>query len=255
MTSGGLPSRRWGKVRAKAAMEAGNPSDEELWEACRILPSDWEPHGQRRWHGRREARPDCDTCRWFVGLLRTSPDWGVCASLESERGWLLTHREQGCWQHEPGNERSCRAARPARCDFMRAFEAFLREQAADFIKAEVHRANEPSPSEEPPVTTPEDIRETPLFFVVRRLLRHADEDFRRLAFTRMVASARKDSGRYWEFACCFWSRALGVDISEIDLPINSAELEQKFWNRVEATIAEALRGRRSKATKNRRRDG
>jgi len=40
-------------------MEAGNPSDEELWEACRKLPSDWEPHGERKWLGRREDRPDC----------------------------------------------------------------------------------------------------------------------------------------------------------------------------------------------------
>ena len=37
-------------------MEAGNPSDEELWEACRRLLADWEPLGQRRWHGRREDR-------------------------------------------------------------------------------------------------------------------------------------------------------------------------------------------------------
>ena len=124
-------------------MEAGNPSDEELWEACRKLLSDWEPHGQRRWHGRREDRPDCDSCRWFAELFRTSPDWGTCANPESERAGLLTNREQGCWQHEPGKERRYQAARPARCDFMRGFEAFLREQAAAFIKAEVHRANDP----------------------------------------------------------------------------------------------------------------
>ena len=115
-------------------MEAGNPSDEELWEACRRLPSDWEPVGQRKWHGRREDRPDCDTCRWFAELFRTSPDWGTCTNPESERAGLLTFREQGCWQHEPGKERRYRAARPARCDFMRGFEAFLREQAAAFIK-------------------------------------------------------------------------------------------------------------------------
>jgi hypothetical protein len=152
------------------------------------------------------------------------------------------------------NERHYRAVRTARCDFMRGFEKFLREQAGNFIKAEVHRANEPSPSEEPPVTTPEDVRETPLFFVVRSLLKHAAEDFSRPAFARMVASARKDSRRYWEFACCFWSRALGVDISKIDIPINTWELEEKFWSRVDATIAEALRGR-GPGAKNRRRDG
>ena len=136
--------------------------------------TDWEPHGQRRWHGRREARPDCDSCRWFAELFRTSPDWGACANPESERAGLLTFREQGCWQHEPEKERRYQVIPSARCDFMRRFEAFLREQAADFIKAEVHRANDPSPIEEPPSPTPEDIRETPLFFVVRRLLKHAD---------------------------------------------------------------------------------
>jgi hypothetical protein len=234
-------------------MEDGNPSDEELWEACRRLPSDWEPHGQRRWHGRPEARPECDTCRWFAELFRTSPDWGACANPESERAGLLTFREQGCWQHEPVEERRCQVIPSARCDYMRRFEGFLREQAADFIKAEVHRANDPCPEEEPACTTPEDIRETPLFFVVRRLLRHAAEDFGRPAFARMAASAKKDTRRYWEFACCFWSRAWGVDINEIDIPINAWELEHKFWSRVEATIAEALGERRSRA-KNRKRN-
>jgi hypothetical protein len=136
---------------------------------------------------------------------------------------------------------------------MRGFEAFLREQAAAYIKAEVHRANAPLPDDEPPSPTPEDIRETPLFFVVRRLLKHAAEDFSRLAFARMVASARKDSRRYWKFACCFWSKAQGMDISEIDLPENTRALEEKFWKVVDATVAEALRGRRPKA-KNRKGD-
>jgi hypothetical protein len=136
---------------------------------------------------------------------------------------------------------------------MRRFEAFLREQAADYIKAEVHRANDPLPSEEPPDTTPEDIRETPLFFVVRRLLKHAAEDFSRPAFARMVTSARKDTRRYWEFACCFWSRAQGVDISEIDLPENTRELEEKFWRQVESAITEALKGRGARRAKKRHR--
>ena len=226
-------------------MESKNPSDEQLWEACRRLPSDWEPHGQRQWHGKREERPDCDTCHWFAELLHSSPDWGCCANPESERAGLLTFREQGCWQHEPMNERRYQAVRPARCDFMRGFEAFLREQAASFIKEEVRRANDPLPDLEPSSSTPEAARETSLSVVVRRLLRHADEDFSRPAFARMVASARKDTRRYWEFACCFWSKALGVDISEIDLPENTRALEEKFWKVVDATISEVLGGRGS----------
>ena len=233
-------------------MESGNPSDDELWEACRRLPSDWEPHGQRKWYGRREARPDCDTCRWFVELFRSSPDWGTCANPSSERAGLLTFREQGCWQHEPEKERRFQATRSARCDFMRGFEKFLREQAADFIKEEVRKANDPSPDAEPPAPTPENIRETPLFVILRRLLRHAAEDFRRPVFARMAARARKDTRRYWEFARCYWARTGGVGISEIDLPENTWELEEKFWGRVEATISEALRGRESRPTQRKR---
>jgi len=228
-------------------VEANNPTDEELWDACRRLPSDWEPHGQRKWHGRPEARPDCDTCRWFAGLFHASPDWGICANPVSERAGLLTFREQGCWQHEPKKERRYQVIPSARCDFVRRFEAFLRKQAADFIKAEVHRANDPLPDEEPVAAAPEDIRETPLFFVVRRLLKHANDDFSRPAFARMVASARKDARRYWESACCFWSKSLGVDMNEIDIPLNFWELEEKFWSRVDATIAAALREPRAKS--------
>jgi len=235
-------------------MKFTNPSDTELWQACPKLPSDWEPHGQRRWHGRKEARPDCDTCRWFAELFRTSPDWGTCASPESERTGLLTFREQGCWCHEPEKERRFQIIPSARCDYMRRFEAFLREQAVDFIKAEVHRANDPCPDEAPPSPTPENIRETPLYFIVRRLLKHAAEDFSRPAFARMVANARRDVRRYWEFGRCYWSQSLGMAINEIALATNASELEQNFWSRVDATVAEALRGRRPKA-KNCRRAG
>ena len=208
-------------------MEAGNPSDEELWEACRKLPSDWEPYGERRWHGRRESRPDCTTCKWFVELFRTWPEWGVCVNPESERAGLLTYGEQGCWQHEAEKERRYQATRPARCDFIRGFEKFLRERAADFIRKEVRKTNDPFPDGEPSARTPENIRETPFFVVVRRLLRHADEDFRRQAIGEMAARAR----------------SVAEDISEIRLPENVWELEEEFWGRVDAAIHEALEGR------------
>ena len=232
-------------------MEAGNPNDEELWDVCRRLTSDWEPLGQRKWHGRREDRPDCDTCQWFAELFRTSPDWGTCTNPESERKGLLTFREQGCWQHEPGKEPRYKAARPARCDFMRGFEAFLREQAAAYIKAEVHRANDPLPEAEPPAPSTEQIRQSPLSVVIRRLLRHAEEDFRRPAFKAMAAMARKDTRRYWEFARCYWSRTRGIDIDEIDLPENKRELEEKFWSRVDFAITEALSERGARRAKKR----
>ena len=233
-------------------MEAGNPSDEELWEACRKLPSDWEPHGQRRWLGRRESRPDCATCCWFVELFRTWPDWGACANPESARAGLLTFREQGCWQFEPEKGTRHVMTRSAQCDFLRIFEKFLREQAADFIREEVRKANDPSPDEEPPAITMEHIRQTPLSVVVRRLLRHADEDFRRPAFDGMAARARKDSRRCWEFARCYWARTVGEDVSEIRLPENMRELEDGFWSRVDTTVTEALGGRGSRPAKKKR---
>jgi len=126
---------------------------------------------------------------------------------------------------------------------MRGFEKFLRERAADFIKQEVRRVNDPPPDEEPPVPTPEAISQTPLYIVVRRLLRHADEDFRRPALDAMASRARKDTRRYWEFARCFWARSTGEDISEINLPENARELENGFWRRVDATISKALEER------------
>jgi len=233
-------------------MQARNPSDEQLWEACRRLPSDFEPYGQRRWPGRRESRPDCATCRWFVELFRTWPDWGACANPESPRAGLLTFREQGCWQSEPEEERRHQATRSARCDFMRGFERFLREEAADFIREEVRKANDPFPDEEPPAPTPEHIRQAPLFAVVRRLLRHADEDFRRPAFDGMAARARKDTRRHWESARCCWARTVGEKISETRLPDNLRELEDEFWGRADAAISEALGGRGLRPAKKKR---
>jgi hypothetical protein len=103
---------------------------------------------------------------------------------------------------------------------------------------------------------PEKIRQTPLFVVIRRLLRHADEDFGRRAFDAMAARARKDTRRYWEFARCYWSRTWGIDMDEIDLPENARELEEEFWGRVDAIIAEAVRGRSLRlATERNRRAG
>ena len=231
-------------------MRAMDASDDELWEACRKLPSDWEPYGERRWPGRREDRPDCSTCRWFTGLFRAWPDWGACANPESARAGLLTFREQGCWQHEPEDGPRHEGAR-ARCDFRNAFEEALREKACHFMRGEVRKANDPSPEEDAGDPEPLGIRDSFLLAMLRRLLRHAAEDFSRPAFARMVANARRDVRRYWEFARCHWSQSLGIDISEIDIPQDASELEQEFWRRVDAAIGEALRERGSRPAKKR----
>jgi len=51
-------------------MEVSEASDKQLWQVCRKLPSDFEPFGERKWAGRSQDKPDCDTCRWFQPLLR-----------------------------------------------------------------------------------------------------------------------------------------------------------------------------------------
>ena len=229
-------------------MQARNPTDNELWDVCRTLPSDWEPHGKRKWLGSREERPDCTTCRWFVELFRTWLDWGACANPESARAGLLTFREQGCWKHQPGKGPRQGEPRTVCCGFKECFERVLREQAADFIREEVRKANDPSPD----APKAENICGTSLLAILRRLLRHAAEDFRRQAFDGMAASARRDTRRYWEFARCYWARTVRQEISGIRLPENMRELEDGFWRRVDATISEVLEGRGSRPTEKKR---
>jgi hypothetical protein len=224
-------------------MRVINSSDEKLWEVCRKLPSDWEPYGERRWPGRREDCPDCSTCRWFTGLSRAWPDWGACANPESARAGLLTFREQGCWQHEPEDEPRHEGACVARCDFRNALEEALREKACHFMREEVRKANDPSPEEDAGDPEPIGIRDSFLLALLRRLLRHAAEDFSRPAFDAMAARARKDTIRYWESARIYWARKVGEGISEIRLPENMRDLEDGFWKRVDAVINEALAGR------------
>jgi hypothetical protein len=128
---------------------------------------------------------------------------------------------------------------------MRRFEAFLREQAADFIREEVRKANDPFPEDDLPAATPENIRDATLVAIIRRLLRHAEQDFRRPVFFAMVAAARRDSRRYLASVKRYWARDTGAEISEVRLPNNWQEMEEKFWNRVDAAINKALEGRPS----------
>src|SRR5579863_8295444 len=237
-------------------MQPVGASDDELWRACRRLPSDWEPHGQRRWIGRAEARPDCATCRWFSELFHAWPEWGTCLNPESPRAGLLTNWAQGCWQHEPATCPRHRQAWRERCGFAASFERALREQAAEFARDEVRKANDPMPDEKASPTGPQGLRGIPLLTVIRQLLVHADEDFRRPALDRMVASARNDTRRSWEVARRYWARAVGADMSDIRLPSNTRQLENGFWRHVEAALSHALKGRRpGRSVKGRRRAG
>jgi hypothetical protein len=224
-------------------MDARDATDGQLWQACRKLPSDFEPYGQRKWQRQREGQPDCATCRWFLELFRTWPDWGACANPQSPRAGLLTFWEQGCEQFEQEKGSRDEETRRARCDFKNQVWNILREEAGDFMREEVRKANDPLREEEPPAPKPEDIRESPLFIILRRLLRRADEDSRRQAVDEMAAKARQDSRRYWEFARRYWAGTFGEEVLAISLPERMQELEDELWERVDATVREALEWR------------
>ena len=80
-------------------------SHEQLWQICRLKPSDYEPYGM---HNRLTAtRPpliagDCSGgCKWYHTLSgRASKDWGVCGNPASHRAGLLTFEHQGCPEFE-----------------------------------------------------------------------------------------------------------------------------------------------------------
>jgi hypothetical protein len=71
-------------------------SHEQLFQIVIQLPTDFEPYGQRKRDGE-----DCSCeCRWFLPLVATPLDWGVCANPASPRVGLLTYEHQGCPQFE-----------------------------------------------------------------------------------------------------------------------------------------------------------
>jgi hypothetical protein len=154
---------------------------------------------------------------------------------------LLTFREQACWHFDPQKGESRQDAALARCGFKACFERILRQQAYRFIQEQVRLANDPLSEER--TAAAQAIQENALFIMLRRLLRHADGGFCRQPVDEMAARARWDSSRYWEHARRGLARTIGADVSEIRLPPNAWELEQEFWERVDAIIVEALTAR------------
>lgn len=234
-------------------MQAVDTSDDQLWMACRKLPSDFEPFGQRKWLGQPAARQDCATCKWFAEIYRTWPDWGACTNPDSPRRDLLTFWEQGCWQFKQEKGRHHKEPHGGRCNFKNAFENLLLDQAGDFVREKIREANDPLADEATAAASPEDICESPIFLILRRLLKHADEGGRRKSLDDIAAKARHDTRRYWEYARREWAREFGEEVSAIRLPNNMRELEDEFWGRVEIIVREALRGRGSRPAKKKRR--
>ena len=86
-----FPMRHQQRGRQSNGSERWKPeilSDEELWEVCRRLPSDWEPHGQRKWHGGRKPAPTATHAAgsWNSSVLRPT----------GERAPTRSHHVEGC---------------------------------------------------------------------------------------------------------------------------------------------------------------
>jgi len=95
------------------------------------------------------------------------------------------------------------------------------------------------PEEDSPAGV-EKSRESALFIMVGRLLKHAGDDFCRQPVDEMAARARWDSSRYGEYARRYWARTFGMDVSAIRLPASPWDLEEEFWGRVDSKIREVF---------------
>jgi len=223
-------------------MELSDASDDQLWQVCRKLPSDFEPFGQRRWEGKQQGKPDCATCRWFQPLLRPGElDWGTCANPLSPRAGLLTFREQGCEQYQQGKEPGSEDMRRNRSEFKDRIEDLLREALHEFVDAEVAKANKPFPDDKLYIFRHEDKLDTILFSQIHCLFRRTTDDFDRLqAAEEMVAETRREGKRFWDWARGSVARWLERDVSTIRMPDNMLALEDEFWQRIDTAFREAL---------------
>jgi hypothetical protein len=227
-------------------MELSDASDEQLWQGCRKLPSDFEPYGDRKWEGMPYDKLDCDTCRWFQPLLRPGQlDWGTCANPNSPRAGLLTFWEQGCEQFELEREPGSEDMRRNRSEFKNRVEDFVREAFGAFTSGEVGKVNELPQEKNFLAWHWEETIEISLDLHLYDLFRKTTGDFdRRQAAEEMIAETKLESDKFWEVARRSFARIDKRDVSTIRLPDNYQGLEAEFWERVDVAITEALEGKR-----------
>jgi len=75
---------------------------ELFFAVVKMLPTDFEPYGQRnRMNADGVIESDCScNCKHFHVLQEMPLDWGVCTNHQSPRCGLLTFEHQGCPQYE-----------------------------------------------------------------------------------------------------------------------------------------------------------
>ena len=231
-------------------MEASEANDEQLWQVCRKLPSDYEPYGQRKREGQQKDQADCSGCRRFQPLLRYGVlDWGTCANPDSPRAGLLTFRKQACESFLEAEEPIDDDTYRSRAEFKDKVENILIEAHGQFIHIEVGKLNDPSAHDFIWLDHYESSIHRALNLLLRRLVKH-DATFDRLKATEeVIAELKQEREEEWECgrrACeRMLERRLGDQAAEalaVRMPDNIQSLDNEFWQRVENAIREGLEG-------------
>lgn len=219
-------------------MEVSDASDNQLWQVCRKLPSDFEPYGQRK----REGQPDCSGCRWFKPLLRYGVlAWGTCANPDSPRAGLLTFREQSCESFEQAEEPVDDDTYRSRVDFKDRIEDLLWEALLAYAHGEIAKANVPFPDDDYWIfnweNTVDRIIDLHLF---RLICKESGSDFdRRKAVEEVISDVRRTSERCWQKTPRILVRLLKCEAAAITVP-DAPDREDAFWRRVDGVVREAL---------------
>ena len=228
-------------------MEASEANDDQLWQVCRKLPSDYEPYGQRK----REGQPDCSGCRWFQPLLRYGAlDWGTCANPDSPRAGLLTFREQGCESFEQAEEPIDDDTYRSRAEFKDRVENILIEAHGQFIHIEVGKLNDPSAHDFIWLDHYESSIARALDMLLRRIFKDEATFDRLKAAAEVIADLKQEGEEGWECgrrACeRMLNRRLGepaaAEVPAVRMPDDIQSLDNEFWQRVDDAIREAQEG-------------
>jgi hypothetical protein len=220
-------------------------SDDQLWQVCRKLPSDYEPYGQCN----RKDQADCSGCRWFQPLLRYGVlAWGTCANPDSPRAGLLTFREQGCESFEQAEEPTDNGTWRDRAEFKDKVENILIEAHGQFIHIEIGNLNDPTAHDIFWLDHFESSIERALNLLLLRLLKR-EATFDRLQAAKEVIAELKQESDGWECGRRACERTLerrlggqAAEASAVRMPDDIRSLDNEFWQRVEDAIREGLEG-------------
>lgn len=219
-------------------------TDDQLWQVCRKLTSDFEPYGQRQ----RKEQPDCSGCRWFQPLLRYGVlDWGTCANSGSLRAGLLTFREQGCESFQRAGEPTDDETWRNRAEFKDRVENILIEAHGHFIHIEIRELNDPSAHDFIWLDHYESSIQRALDLLLCRLFKGEATFDRIKAAEEVIADSKQEGEKRWECGRHACERMLrrrhgekaAGEVPAVRMPDDIQSLDNEFWRRVEDAIQEA----------------